>query len=685
MTLRHVERGTRVPPRVVGPGGVCSQVFEGRLPWGLLAGLALMAGAGPLAAQLPPADTIVEPPDTIVQPPDTIIQNGDTIVVPADTVPAEEVLEVRNLPLFSRPVPPGWQTGVWEWDRDEIQASRAVTLAELLEQVPGVLAIRGGDYGNPTAVMAAGLGPGRVRIFVDGAELAPLDGGVVDLSRVGLVGLDRVRVERRPGELRIDLLGMQLVDPRAYSLLEVATGDLQTNVFRGTFAHPDALGGNVLLALDRVDTDGPVREEPGAAFGVHLRHTLLHSERGGVAWAVRRMTSRRTPEFFQPEDVNRTDWTLRARYELWEGGGSEAFYHRSSLGVNTDRDGEGADTLITADARSQAGVRMLVDRGAWWAETEVRVQGGPGWPDNAQTLRGGALLGNWIGVSAALERQGWDGASGTNVHGRIWSAPFLGISLFAEGESGHRAIPGFVPAPIPDDEDDADDEENAENQDDQDETEPDEGDDEPDEEPEVAVPPRFGEMSGLRAGAEFRRGDLFLGAAVLSVDPDSLHPTGLPMDRDGLSMAAGRRTGVELSGRIPLTPILEGLSLHWDTQLWDQAPQAWRYAPDRTWDARLRFHDVFFETRNLEVWVDVGMRGRDGMTVPLADPDQAEPVMATVPLSQSWYGRLQIRVVSAKIFVHWDNFTFRDNNQDLPGRVLPQTRAMYGVKWTLWN
>ena len=665
------------------------------LPWGLLVGLALLVpGQVPLAAQLLPADTIVQPPDTIVEPPDTIvhqadtiIQNGDTIVVPADTVPAEEVVEVRNLPMFARPVPPGWQTGVWEWDRDEIQASRAVTLTELLEEVPGVLAIRGGDHGNPTAVMATGLGPGRVRIFVDGAELAPLDGGVVDLSRVGVVGLDRVRVERRPGELRIELLGMQFVDPRAYSLLEVGTGDLQTNIFRGTFAHPDALGGNVLLALDRVDTDGPVREEPGAAYGVHLRHTLLHSERGGVAWAVRRMTSRRTPEFYQPEDVNRTDWTLRARYELWNGGVSEAFYHRSSLGVNPDRDGEGADTLITADARSQAGVRMLVDRGAWWAETELRVQGGPGWPGNVQTLRGGALLGDWIGVSVGVERQGWNGAAGTNAHGRIWSAPFLGISLFAEGESGSRAIPGFVPAPIPEEDEDAEDDENAESEDDQEEPdqEEEEGDEEPEEELEVAVPPRFGEMTGLRAGAEFRRGDLFLGAAVLSVDPDSLHPTGLPLDRDGLSMAAGRRTGVELSGRIPLSPILEGLSLYWDTQLWEEAPQDWRYTPDRTWDVRLRFHDVFFETRNLEVWVDVGMRGRDGMAVPLADPDQAEPVMATVPLNQSWYGRLQIRVVSAKIFVHWDNFTFRDNNQDLPGRVLPQTRAMYGVKWTLWN
>jgi hypothetical protein len=42
-------------------------------------------------------------------------------------------------------------------------------------------------------------------------------------------------------------------------------------------------------------------------------------------------------------------------------------------------------------------------------------------------------------------------------------------------------------------------------------------------------------------------------------------------------------------------------------------------------------------------------------------------------------------VVTVRIFIRWDNLSIRTNNQDIPGRVLPRTRAMYGVRWTLRN
>ncbi len=614
-------------------------------------------------------------PDTVPEPPDTIPVVPDTIPALPDTIPEEEGAEaegdsvvIRNLPQVARPVPPGWETGVWEWDREGLLSTRAITLAELLEKVPGVLAIRGGDYGTPTAVTATGLGPGRIRVFLDGAEMAPLDGGVLDLSRIGLVGLGRVRVIRRPGELRVELQGLEVSDPRPMSLLEVGTGDLQTNLFRGTFLHPAALGGNVIVALDRVDTDGPLREETGASFGAHLRHTILHGDRGGVAWEFRRMTSSRPEDVYAPEDVVRTDWNLRGRWELGGGATADAFYHHSSLGVNEDLDGgeEVPDTLVTADSRSQVGLRAQVDRGAWWAEGELRRQGGPGWPEWAQTLRAGGLLAGWGGASAEVERQSWDERSGVTAHGRFWTAPVFGISLYGEAETGSRAVPGFVPPPIPDpDEDEPG----------GDEGEPVGDDDEP------TGGARFTQVDGFRVGAEFRRGDLLLGVAALQVDADSLHPMGLPFDRDGVSTAGGRRSGVEVAGHLPLSPVLDGLSLQGEAQFWDEGLE-WRYTPRRTYQARVQYHNVFLETRNLELWSEVGVQGRDGMPVPLMADDEG---LSRVPFSQSWYARVQVRVVSVRVFVHWENFTFRDDNQDLPGRVLPQTRAMYGIRWTLWN
>ncbi len=378
------------------------------------------------------------------------------------------------------------------------------------------------------------------------------------------------------------------------------------------------------------------------------------------------MTSRRPGEFYAPEDVIRSDFNIRARHRLEMGAVLDAFYHRSSLGVSESRDGPGADTLITADARSQVGLRTALDRGFWWAEGEAKVQQGPGWPSSVQAVRVGGLLGGYGGVSGELARQGWGGAAGTSLHGRVWSAPFVGVSLYAEAESGSRAIPRFVPAPRQDPN-------GGENE--EDATGNGNGvDGEP-----SGTGPRFSEFTGFRAGAEFRRGDLRLGTAFLAVDPDSLRPTGLPYDRGGPSTVVGSRTGMELSASLPLTRVLNGLNLEAHARFWDDG--AWPYTPNTSWEARLRYHNVFFETRNLEVWADVGMQARDPMSVPILEGDQ----LLGVPAYQNGFARLQIRVVSVRVFATWENFTFRDENQDIPGRIFPQSRAMYGVRWTLWN
>jgi len=589
---------------------------------------------------------------------------ADTIPVPDTVVVATAEDDARNLPSVPTPVPPGWETGVWEWDREALQSTKALSLLELLHEVPGIIALRGGDIGNPSTVITSGIGPGRVRIFSEGAELVPLDGGTPDLSRIGMVGLERVRVERRPGELRIELKGLLIDDPRPYTALEVGTGDLQTNLFRATFVHPDALGGNLLVALDRLDTEGPFREEPGASFGLHVRHSIVRSEKGGVAWEVRRMTSRRPDGSYAPIDLTRTDLNLRARWKVTPSLLSDVFYHRASVGTDEDRSGAGADTLITDQARSQIGIRLNLDEGAWWGEAELRAQRGDGWPSSTVALRGGGILHGIGAASAEVERQGWEGSAGTTLHGRVWSAPAFGVSLFAEAQTGRKAIPEFVPKRV------------------ESEHHPDD-----DPEPEDPVPPQpaaFSGFDGARIGADYRRNGTMLGASFLLVSPDSLRPMGLPLDRAGPVLPGARRTGVEFAVQVPLDRVLTGLSLEGETQFWQEAPD-WTYAPTRTWQARFRYHNVFLETRNLEIWSDIGVNGRDGMNVAMLDGDDPEAGLLDVPFYQSWYGRLQIRVVSMRIFAQWENFAVRDVNRDFPDRRLPATRAMYGIRWTLWN
>ncbi|MEX1259066.1 MAG: TonB-dependent receptor plug domain-containing protein [Gemmatimonadota bacterium] len=589
---------------------------------------------------------------------------------PPDSLAADEVLEVRNLPFAGSLAPAGWSTGIWEWDREGLQSTRALTLLELLEEITGVIALRGGDFGQPSSATAFGVGGGRLRVFLDGIELPPLQGGIVDLSRMGLGGIDRVRVERRPGELRIELYPLHLSDPRPYSLLEVGTGDLNTNLFRGTFAHPDALGGSVMISLDRVDTEGPQALEPGASFGAHLRHTIHVGERGGLAWELRRMTSRRPEALWSPRGVNRTDLALHGRFEPSPGLVLAAFAQRSSLGADYGRGATPPEVPeVNEDPRTQAGLRVAVEREWWWGEAGGFAGWGHGWIANGLSGRLGGRIPGWVGAEVSFDRESWrDDEAATTTHARGWTEPLLGFSFFGEVEDGRRGIPRWMPPELeemPGEEDPMEDNPVGE-------------------EPPVAPSPlSFTEWRGVRGGAEFRWNGIFLGGAAMRIEADSLHPMGTEADREGLVLAGGERTGFEVAGELPLTPLLDGLALAGSVQIWDDT-ESWRYLPRRIYEGRLRFHDVFLESENLEVWLDVGVRGRDPMFVPF---EEAGPpgILAEVPFAQSWFGRLQIRIASARIFVLWDNFTLRESNQDFPGRLLPPTRALYGVRWTLWN
>jgi hypothetical protein len=303
-----------------------------------------------------------------------------------------------------------------------------------------------------------------------------------------------------------------------------------------------------------------------------------------------------------------------------------------------------------------------MERGSWWAEGVYRELGGEGWPSSVQSASAGVTRPAIGGASLRVERQSWSDEAPVSLHARAWSRSFGGVSVFGEVEDGSRGIPFWVPP------------------------EPGEGGEEPPEPvpPEPLPPASIVERRGLRVGGEFRRGDFFLGAAALAIEADSLHPVGLPTDRGGPVTAGGEdRKGFEMSAVVPLSFLLDGLSAVGSLQVWDPDGE-WRYLPEQIYQSRLTFHDTFYPSQNLEGWADLGVRGRDPMLVPNL-PQAGVPILEDVPFQQSWFGRLQIRVASARVFVLWDNFTLRPENQDYPGRLLPQTRAMYGIRWTMWN
>jgi hypothetical protein len=151
---------------------------------------------------------------------------------------AERAADTIKAPLARFPVPPSTEAIVpLRWSREELLQTGALTLGELLEDVPGLTSYR--TSWLPSAQQAAFLGDfRRVRLFLDGLELDGLDAranGVPDLSELSIIALDEVVVERAAGEVRVWLTSWSHRNVTAYTRTDVFTGDLNTNAFRGMF------------------------------------------------------------------------------------------------------------------------------------------------------------------------------------------------------------------------------------------------------------------------------------------------------------------------------------------------------------------------------------------------------------------------------------------------------------------
>lgn len=217
--------------------------------FGAPAGAQQPASDSAAAARPARADTVA-PRDTLARrdtlaPRDTLAR-GDTLLR-RDTLVRRDTIKAP-LPVY--PTPPAAAPGPpFRWDREAIFASGALTLTELLDQVPGATTFRTGLIASPQR--AAYLGnPARVRVFYDGVELDPLadgSGGALALETVPLWTLEEVAVERGADEVRVYLRSWRVRRTTPSSRVDVLTGDAGTNLFRGYFGK--RFGGGEVLQL----------------------------------------------------------------------------------------------------------------------------------------------------------------------------------------------------------------------------------------------------------------------------------------------------------------------------------------------------------------------------------------------------------------------------------------------------
>jgi hypothetical protein len=205
-------------------------------------------------------------------PPDSqAVLDTATVRQRRDSVRADSIKgDTLRAPTARAEAPMLPETGTgWRWDRDAMYASGAITLAELLERVPGAIQFRPGWIHSPQTISFLG-NPGAVRVFLDGVELDALDprtGNVLDLAGIPIWTLEEVRVERGARELRVHLRSWRYDRTIANTRFDVGTGDLGTNLYRGFFAKRYQHGEVLQVGMQQYSTADPRTGLNGAYAG----------------------------------------------------------------------------------------------------------------------------------------------------------------------------------------------------------------------------------------------------------------------------------------------------------------------------------------------------------------------------------------------------------------------------------
>ncbi|MDQ3242877.1 MAG: hypothetical protein M3Q09_04045, partial [Gemmatimonadota bacterium] len=144
----------------------------------------------------------------------------------------------------------------YSWDRTELLASGALTVADILERIPGATSFRTGWLISPKVVAVNGDAE-RVRMFYDDLELDNLDprsSTVLDLTSVQLWTLESLTVERLGNEMRVHLRSWRTDRTSPYTRTDVYTGDEDSNVYRGYYGKRLSSGGGIQLAGQQFST-----------------------------------------------------------------------------------------------------------------------------------------------------------------------------------------------------------------------------------------------------------------------------------------------------------------------------------------------------------------------------------------------------------------------------------------------
>ncbi len=333
--------------------------------------------------------------------------------------------------------------------RDSIEWGHAETVSDLLTQVPGVYLWRGGYIGRPEPVNFQGRGGASAEYYVDGVPYvaAGVDSVVVDPALFSISLLERIEVERWPGQLRVHLFTKRhdRIAPR--SRIAIARGDDDLARYEASIERRYASGLGFGLAGDYLNS--PTVTGLSSEYSntqVWAQGSYIPSEQFGVQYRLLRSGPKRDPYVASVDgaadtigvgyEAKRTDamirMTLRGRSKEALGPRADLIYERTAW------NGEGIDQQInqlggylTYRATTFSVGGSVFSRTTW---TRLDARANFGWnPVAPFTARGevvhqrhfGGRNSDYANLSAGLELVRGLALTGSARIGKVVAAPSI--------------------------------------------------------------------------------------------------------------------------------------------------------------------------------------------------------------------------------------------------------------------
>ncbi|MCE9601478.1 MAG: hypothetical protein K8S21_04590 [Gemmatimonadetes bacterium] len=580
----------------------------------------------PTGAPVPPVPVVARP-DT-VRPAIPVSAVGDSVV--RDTVKAP-------LAVAERPASPEIRGRRTVWDRTALFASGALTLPELLAQVPGATVFNAGFIAAPTATSWYG-DPGRVRVFLDGVELDGLDpraGAVQDLSTVQIAALEEVAVERAAGELRVFLRSWRVRLTTASTRTDITTGSENTNLYRGFFGKRTNSGGVLQVAAQQYSTTSVRTAGDGdalAAFGRvgFARGRLTVDAVGSRFGRTRSATFRNVISgTLDPKAIGAFEGNSAAGYvrAAWGDADSSGLWFQAiAASLRHEETGDSTPGADTARSMTQYVATAGVTRWGARLSATARMRVQEGESRLSPTLRA-AWERKWVALSGMVEEGGPDSTRRIDAIAALTPFPWLHLSA---AHSIHTPDDSAAGGPI---------------------------------------------RTTSRAEAAVRVYGRWI--SVGAVQRSASRALGMPVF-DSLFVAADIAASTGLEG---------GLS----GQIWGPFSFDWRgirWAEPALYRPQVESHA---EVRVASDFLKQIKRGTFGLTAGLTHDYRGAVEMPAAPGSvrraegAGWVGGyLEMRIGTARIFWYNRNAVGKVY-ETVPGYLMPRLVQLYGLRWEFWN